>query len=147
MADLQGRKIFRVFNQDFIVDERYTVTKELGQGAYGIVWYVNAQTQRREFIPPVLDAMRVHSLNLSIPVLPLLIITNRPIAPLSCDLHERTHGCMLTTLLNQPALRSTTRRTRVSPSRRSQMSSVKRSWPSAPCARSSCCSTSEAIAT
>lgn len=37
MADLQGRKIFKVFNQDFIVDERYTVTKELGQGAYGIV--------------------------------------------------------------------------------------------------------------
>lgn len=40
MADLVGRKIFKVFNQDFIVDERYTVTKELGQGAYGIVWYV-----------------------------------------------------------------------------------------------------------
>ncbi|KAF2967746.1 hypothetical protein GQX73_g5815 [Xylaria multiplex] len=37
MADLQGRKVFKVFNQDFIVDERYTVTKELGQGAYGIV--------------------------------------------------------------------------------------------------------------
>lgn len=40
MADLQGRKVFKVFNQEFIVDERYTVTKELGQGAYGIVWYV-----------------------------------------------------------------------------------------------------------
>lgn len=39
MSDLQGRKVFKVFNQDFIVDERYTVTKELGQGAYGIVWY------------------------------------------------------------------------------------------------------------
>lgn len=39
MTDLQGRKIFKVFNQEFIVDERYTVTKELGQGAYGIVWY------------------------------------------------------------------------------------------------------------
>ncbi|KAK0387348.1 hypothetical protein NLU13_5661 [Sarocladium strictum] len=37
MGDLQGRKVFKVFNQDFIVDERYTVTKELGQGAYGIV--------------------------------------------------------------------------------------------------------------
>jgi mitogen-activated protein kinase 7 len=37
MADLQGRKVFKVFNQDFIVDERYNVTKELGQGAYGIV--------------------------------------------------------------------------------------------------------------
>jgi hypothetical protein len=40
MADLVGRKVFKVFNQDFIVDDRYTVTKELGQGAYGIVWYV-----------------------------------------------------------------------------------------------------------
>ena len=38
MADLQGRKVFKVFNQDFVVDERYNVTKELGQGAYGIVW-------------------------------------------------------------------------------------------------------------
>lgn len=37
MTDLGGRKTFKVFNQDFIVDERYTVTKELGQGAYGIV--------------------------------------------------------------------------------------------------------------
>lgn len=40
MSDLQGRKVFKVFNQEFVVDERYTVTKELGQGAYGIVWYV-----------------------------------------------------------------------------------------------------------
>lgn len=39
MADLTGRKVFKVFNQEFIVDERYNVTKELGQGAYGIVWY------------------------------------------------------------------------------------------------------------
>ncbi|KAJ5322186.1 uncharacterized protein N7506_011316 [Penicillium brevicompactum] len=37
MADLQGRKVFKVFNQDFIVNEQYNVTKELGQGAYGIV--------------------------------------------------------------------------------------------------------------
>jgi mitogen-activated protein kinase 7 len=37
MPELQGRKVFKVFNQDFIVDERYNVTKELGQGAYGIV--------------------------------------------------------------------------------------------------------------
>jgi mitogen-activated protein kinase 7 len=29
---------WQVFNQEFIVDERYNVTKELGQGAYGIVW-------------------------------------------------------------------------------------------------------------
>lgn len=30
--------MFKVFNQEFVVDERYNVTKELGQGAYGIVW-------------------------------------------------------------------------------------------------------------
>lgn len=45
MSDLQGRKVFKVFNQDFIVDERYTVTKELGQGAYGIVWCVRGLIQ------------------------------------------------------------------------------------------------------
>lgn len=39
MADLQGRKVFKVFNQDFIVNDNYNVTKELGQGAYGIVWW------------------------------------------------------------------------------------------------------------
>jgi mitogen-activated protein kinase 7 len=45
MSDLQGRKVFKVFNQDFVVDERYNVTKELGQGAYGIVCAaVNTQT-------------------------------------------------------------------------------------------------------
>jgi hypothetical protein len=36
--DFAGRKVFKVFNQEFVVDERYNVTKELGQGAYGIVW-------------------------------------------------------------------------------------------------------------
>lgn len=38
MADLPGRKLFKAFNQDFVVDQQYTVAKELGQGAYGIVW-------------------------------------------------------------------------------------------------------------
>lgn len=46
MGDLQGRKVFKVFNQEFIVDERYTVTKELGQGAYGIVWYVSRRRDK-----------------------------------------------------------------------------------------------------
>ena len=41
MGDFPGRKTFKVFGQEFIVDERYTVTKELGQGAYGIVWYAS----------------------------------------------------------------------------------------------------------
>ena len=49
MGDLQGRKVFKVFNQDFIVDERYTVTKELGQGAYGIVWFVQFTSESREY--------------------------------------------------------------------------------------------------
>lgn len=49
MSDLAGRKTFKVFNQEFIVDDRYTVTKELGQGAYGIVWYVGSD--RRSFDP------------------------------------------------------------------------------------------------
>jgi len=39
MADhMQGRKAFKAFNQEFVVGDRYHVTKELGQGAYGIVW-------------------------------------------------------------------------------------------------------------
>ncbi|GAB7349964.1 hypothetical protein MBLNU459_g0654t2 [Dothideomycetes sp. NU459] len=37
MAEVAGRRTFKVFNQDFVVDSRYTITKELGQGAYGIV--------------------------------------------------------------------------------------------------------------
>jgi hypothetical protein len=49
MADMQGRKVFKVFNQDFAVDERYEVTKELGQGAYGIVWYVVNIAPRQGF--------------------------------------------------------------------------------------------------
>jgi mitogen-activated protein kinase 7 len=40
-SDILGRKVFKVFNQEFVVDERYNVTKELGQGAYGIVWYAS----------------------------------------------------------------------------------------------------------
>ena len=43
MGELACRKIFKVFNQEFVVDERYTVTKELGQGAYGIVWSVTTR--------------------------------------------------------------------------------------------------------
>ena len=53
MADLQGRKVFKVFNQDFIVDERYTVTKELGQGAYGIVWYAALVLIALCCLPPI----------------------------------------------------------------------------------------------
>ena len=40
MTEVGGRRSFKVFGQEFIVDARYNVTKELGQGAYGIVWYV-----------------------------------------------------------------------------------------------------------
>jgi hypothetical protein len=51
MSDLHQRKTFKVFNQDFVVDERYNVTKELGQGAYGIVWYVGPPPRGAPFIP------------------------------------------------------------------------------------------------
>ncbi|KAJ9131290.1 Mitogen-activated protein kinase [Pleurostoma richardsiae] len=37
MADTQGRNVFKAFGQDFIVGPEYTLTKELGRGAYGIV--------------------------------------------------------------------------------------------------------------
>jgi hypothetical protein len=47
MSDLHDRKVFKVFNQEFIVDQRYNVTKELGQGAYGIVWYGIARRTHR----------------------------------------------------------------------------------------------------
>ncbi|KAI9889451.1 MAG: Mitogen-activated protein kinase [Vezdaea aestivalis] len=56
MDHQQGRKVFKVFNQDFVVDERYTVTKELGQGAYGIVWYVAILNE-----PKVAELSKIHS--------------------------------------------------------------------------------------
>jgi mitogen-activated protein kinase 7 len=59
MSDLQGRKVFKVFNQDFIVDERYTVTKELGQGAYGIVWYARLCYSHYHFIKQMLTVLRL----------------------------------------------------------------------------------------
>lgn len=33
----EGRTTFKVFNQEFTVESKYNVTKELGQGAYGVV--------------------------------------------------------------------------------------------------------------
>lgn len=45
MTEVGGRRSFKVFGQEFIVDARYNVTKELGQGAYGIVWYVSASNK------------------------------------------------------------------------------------------------------
>jgi hypothetical protein len=35
----QRHTLFRVMNQEFWVDNKFRITKELGQGAYGIVWY------------------------------------------------------------------------------------------------------------
>lgn len=39
MSDLSysGRTVNKVFNQDFIIDQRFKIVKELGHGAYGIV--------------------------------------------------------------------------------------------------------------
>lgn len=55
MAALQGRKTVHVFNgQPFTTDERYEVTKELGQGAYGIVCAVeNRATGERVAVKKV----------------------------------------------------------------------------------------------
>jgi hypothetical protein len=36
----QRHTLFKVMNQEFWVDNKFRITKELGQGAYGIVWYV-----------------------------------------------------------------------------------------------------------
>lgn len=58
MGDLAGRKVFKVFNQDFVVDDRYTVTKELGQGAYGIVWSVSTYTNVMRFMLTVSPAQQ-----------------------------------------------------------------------------------------
>jgi mitogen-activated protein kinase 7 len=35
----QRHTLFKVMNQEFWVDNKFRITKELGQGAYGIVWY------------------------------------------------------------------------------------------------------------
>lgn len=58
MGDLAGRKVFKVFNQDFVVDDRYTVTKELGQGAYGIVWSVSTYTNVMRYMLTVSPAQQ-----------------------------------------------------------------------------------------
>ena|SRR5579859_6738441 len=36
----QRHTLFKVMNQEFWVDNKFRITKELGQGAYGIVWYL-----------------------------------------------------------------------------------------------------------
>ncbi|KAG9614789.1 mitogen-activated protein kinase spm1, partial [Aureobasidium melanogenum] len=48
MTDVGGRRSFKVFGQEFIVDARYNVTKELGQGAYGIVCAAQAGHDPKE---------------------------------------------------------------------------------------------------
>lgn len=45
--DLKDRAIFTAFKQEFIVDKRYTVQKEMGKGAYGIVWYATSDRRRK----------------------------------------------------------------------------------------------------
>jgi len=35
----QRHTLFKVMNQEFWVDNKFRITKELGQGAYGLVWY------------------------------------------------------------------------------------------------------------
>lgn len=40
MTTHQRHTLFKVLNQEFWVDNKFRITKELGQGAYGIVWCV-----------------------------------------------------------------------------------------------------------
>jgi hypothetical protein len=65
-------------------------------------------------------------------------IRHRLVGPARGQAHTHTHADCV-----HPVRRPTTRRAKAWPSKRSPMSSARRSWPSAPCARSSCCSTSE----
>lgn len=37
---MHGYQSFPVINQHFIVDRKYQFLREMGQGAYGVVWYV-----------------------------------------------------------------------------------------------------------
>lgn len=37
---MAGYQAFPVLNQQFIVDRKYQFIREMGQGAYGVVWYV-----------------------------------------------------------------------------------------------------------
>lgn len=43
---MAGYQAFPVLNQQFIVDRKYQFIREMGQGAYGVVWYVYI---KREF--------------------------------------------------------------------------------------------------
>ena len=36
----QRHTLFKVMNQEFWVDSKFRITRELGQGAYGLVWYL-----------------------------------------------------------------------------------------------------------
>jgi len=121
MANLHGRKVFKVFNQDFIVDERYNVTKELGQGAYGIVWYVDNPVESK--------SSPRYSCRLSV------LSLAEGIEHAMTDLQELT--------VRNLARQQTTKPAKASPSKRSPTSSARRFSRSAPCERSSSCSTSE----
>lgn len=41
---VKDRKVVKIFNQDFVIDEQYTVTKELRHGAFGIVCTASNKT-------------------------------------------------------------------------------------------------------
>jgi mitogen-activated protein kinase 7 len=36
---MPGYQSFPVLNQQFIVDKKFQFIREMGQGAYGVVWY------------------------------------------------------------------------------------------------------------
>jgi mitogen-activated protein kinase 7 len=41
--------LFKIMNQEFWVDSKFRVTRELGQGAYGLVWYSPPSNSPRRF--------------------------------------------------------------------------------------------------
>lgn len=38
---MPGYQSFPVLNQQFIVDKKFQFIREMGQGAYGVVWWVD----------------------------------------------------------------------------------------------------------
>ena len=43
-----GKKLYNVNGAKFEVDERYSIIKPIGYGAYGFVWYVKAGSEPQD---------------------------------------------------------------------------------------------------
>ena len=59
-----GNRLIKVFNQDFIIDKRFKIVKELGHGAYGIVCsakYDDGMSDSRENCVAIKKIMNIFS--------------------------------------------------------------------------------------